>query len=69
MKEARQILKERKIVGHSLHNDFDCLHFCTIKGNCEAKVRDLTKFAKYRNKHGQIMSLKNLTLEFLKVTI
>ena len=30
------------------------------------KIRDLSKFRKYQNDHGQAMSLKNLTEKFLQ---
>ena len=31
----------------------------------DGKIRDLTKFAKYKNQFGQIRSLKNLTKDLL----
>jgi RNA exonuclease 4 len=33
------------------------------------KVRDLTRYHKYKNEHGQIMSLKNLTAKFCNRSI
>jgi len=36
------------------------------QGYDEEKIRDLTRYPKYKNDYGQVKSLKNLTLEYLK---
>jgi hypothetical protein len=52
-------------VGHSLQHDFKVLNF--LKGG--EKIRDVSKYAKYKSSIGQAKSLKNLSKEFLGKTI
>ena len=59
--QAHRILKDRAIVGHSLNHDFKVLEFSPS----DDKVRDLTRFSKFKNQFGQIKSLKNLTQDLL----
>jgi RNA exonuclease 4 len=33
------------------------------------QIRDLAKYAKYKNEHGQTMSLKNLSIKYLNKQI
>ena len=59
--QAIRLLKDKLIVGHSLNHDFKVLDY--EPDDC--KVRDFTRFTKYKNQFGQIKSLKNLTLDLL----
>ena len=61
--ESHRILKDKIIVGHSLNHDFKVLELYTNEE--DVKVRDLTRFTKYKNQFGQIKSLKNLTADLL----
>ena len=64
-REAHKILTDKFIVGHSLHHDFKSLEFDADMGGREVKLRDLTRYPKYKNQHGQNRSLKNLTKDYL----
>ena len=59
--ESLRILTNKIVVGHSLNHDFKVLEFAAD----DEKVRDLTRFTKYKNQFGQIKSLKNLTQDLL----
>lgn len=62
--ESHRILKDKVIVGHSLHHDFQALDFPMEDGE-DKRIRDLSHYPKYKNEIGQIRSLKKLTAEFL----
>ena len=46
--ESHRLLKDKIIVGHSLSHDFKVLEYYPE----DEKLRDLTRFAKYKNKFG-----------------
>jgi RNA exonuclease 4 len=50
--EAHRILKNKVIVGHSLHHDFNSMQYSIDESNQESRLRDLAKFPKYRNQFG-----------------
>ena len=60
-----KLLKDKKIVGHSLQNDFRVLDMEVPK----KLIRDLKEFKKYHNEQGRVIGLKNLTELFLGVQI
>ena len=62
-KMSHRILKDKIIAGHSLNHDFKVLDFTPPEE--DGKLRDLTRFTKYKNQFGQIRSLKNLALDLL----
>ena len=63
--EAHKLLNDKFIVGHSLHHDFKSLEYDVDLNGREPKLRDLTRYPKYKNDQGQKRSLKNLTKDFL----
>jgi len=66
-KTANKILSNStKIIGHSLHHDFSVLDFIYDDAKKHEKIRDLSKFPKYKTSFGHVRSLKNLSEEFLK---
>ena len=68
-KTSHRILKDKIIVGHSVHHDFKTLEYELVDTFENKRVRDLTHFPKYKNQFGQIMSLKNLSSLHLGRTI
>lgn len=58
---VQQTLKNKIIVGHSLHHDFKALSYHPGDEN----IRDLTHFNKFMQPNGPKKSLKSLTYEFL----
>ena len=48
--EGNHILKDKIIVGHSLNNDFRVLEFNSNED--DNKVRDFTRFTRYKNQFG-----------------
>ena len=68
-KNSHRILKDKIIVGHSIHHDFKALEYEGMQDTENKRVRDLTHFPKYKNQFGQIMSLKNLSSLHLGRTI
>ena len=69
-KQANRVLSNCQIVvGHSLHHDFEVLEFEVDESKKHEKIRDLSRFPKYKTAFGQVKSLKNLTAEFLNRTI
>lgn len=48
--ESHRILKDKIIVGHSLNHDFRVLDY--TMADEEQKLRDLTRFSKYKNQFG-----------------
>lgn len=63
-KESHRILKDKVIVGHSLHHDFKALDYPMEDGE-NKRIRDLSHYPKYKNNIGQTRSLKKLTADFL----
>ena len=48
-KESHRILKDKIIVGHSIHNDFKSLEFYMPDIGENKRIRDLTHYPKYKN--------------------
>ena len=68
--EVYKILNASKaIIGHSLQHDFRSLAYQILDEGKITRVRDVSKFAKYKSSIGQAKSLKNLAKEFLGRTI